>query len=94
MIKEISVDSENHCQFKCLKEERCQSYNFVTLENEAGGFVCQLSNSDRFRSLDNYSQDGDFKYGGLKVVFEDKFWVQPTIHYPLKLSKDKCLILP
>lgn len=73
MIKEISVDSENHCQFKCLKEERCQSYNFATLENEAGGFVCQLSNSDRFRSLDNYSQDGDFKYGGLKVVFEDKF---------------------
>lgn len=73
MIKEISVDSENHCQFKCLKEERCQSYNFATLEDEAGGFVCQLSNSDRFRSPDNHSQDGYFKYGGLKVVFEDKF---------------------
>lgn len=56
IIKEILVASETHCQCKCLKEERCQSYNFATLENQPDGFVCQLSNSDRFRSLDNYTQ--------------------------------------
>ena len=28
LINETEVDSEMSCQFKCVKEMRCQSYNF------------------------------------------------------------------
>ena len=67
VIKETEVDSEISCQFECVEEERCQSYNFGSTRNNAGRFKCQLSDSDRFAGLVNFTEDKDFKYGGLQV---------------------------
>ena len=69
VIKEIEVDSEGVCRLECVEEERCQSYNFGVTENPAGRFVCQLSDADRFVGLVNFTEDDDFKYRGMQVMF-------------------------
>ncbi len=67
VIKEIEVDSEISCQFECVEEMKCYSYNFGPKNDNTGKFKCQLSNSDRFAGFVNFTEDNDFKYGGLQV---------------------------
>ena len=67
LIKEIEVYSESSCRFECVNEERCQSYNFGTLEGDSGKFKCQLSDSDRFVGFANFTEDEHFIYRGIKV---------------------------
>jgi len=70
VIEEIEGDNEVTCQFKCVKDERCHSYNFGTLTKSEGSFsLCQLSGSDRFAGLLNFTEDENFKYCGLQVFF-------------------------
>ena len=45
LITEIEVDSESSCQPGCVDKERCQSYNFGTMEGDSGKLKCQLSDS-------------------------------------------------
>ena len=67
VINEIEVDSESSCQFECVGEERCQSYNFRTTKDNSGKFKCQLSDSDRFVGFANFIEDKDFIYKGRQV---------------------------
>ena len=67
LIRDIEVDSESSCQFECVYEERCQSYNFGTIEGDSNKFKCQLSDSDRFAGFANFTEDKDFIYRGIKV---------------------------
>ena len=76
VIKEIEVDSDSVCRLKCVEEERCQSYNFGVTENPAGRFVCQLSDADRFVGLVNFTEDDDFKYRGMQVMFGSSIFFQ------------------
>ena len=75
VIKEIEVDSERSCQFACVGEEKCQSYNFGpanTTKKNAERFMCQLSNSDRFVGFANFTEDKEFIYKGQKVKLNFK----------------------
>ena len=67
IIKEIEVDSESSCQFECIGEEKCASYNFGTKKNEAERLKCELSESDRFVGISNFTKDKDFIYKGRQV---------------------------
>lgn len=67
LISEMEVDSETSCQFECVEEERCQSYNYRTIKGDSGKFKCQLSDSDRFFGFANLTEDKDFIYRGLMV---------------------------
>ena len=67
VIKEVKVDSELVCQTECVKEELCQSYNYGTTKNHGGMFVCQLSKSDQFSGVANFTVDEKFKYRGIRV---------------------------
>ena len=69
VIREMQVDSEVLCSFECVEEEKCISYNFKTSKNKTKGFKCQISTSDRFVSIANFTQDDDFKYVGIKVGY-------------------------
>ena len=66
VIKEIEVDSESSCRLLCVEESSCLSYNFGPGENKKM-FKCQLSNSDRFASFNNFTDDNTFLYRGVKV---------------------------
>ena len=68
VFQEISVDSEVSCQFACVKDARCLSYNFGSL-NEEDNFTCQLSASDRFTSHQNFTDDEKMLYRGIQVSF-------------------------
>ena len=69
VIEEIEGDTEITCQFKCVEDERCHSYNFGTLTKSEGSIsLCQLSGSDRFVGLLNFTEDENFKYCGLQVI--------------------------
>ncbi|KAL9989629.1 hypothetical protein ACROYT_G004196 [Oculina patagonica] len=70
VIKEIEVDSEISCQFECVEEMKCYSYNFGPKKDNTGKFKCHLSNSDRFAGFVNFTEDNDFKYGGLQSPCE------------------------
>ena len=66
VIKEMEVDSEVSCQLQCVEQNGCLSYNFGPYENSKK-FKCQLSNSDRFFGLKNFTEDHEFLYRGVQV---------------------------
>ena len=67
VITEIQVDSESSCRLHCVKEILCVSYNFGSTINNNNKFKCQLSDSDRFASFKNFTEDNKFLYRGVKV---------------------------
>ena len=67
VIREMEVDSEGSCGLQCVRENSCLSYNFGPNENKKR-FKCQLSNSDRFVGLKNFTEDHEFLYRGIKVI--------------------------
>ena len=67
LIREKEVDSESSCQLECVDEERCLSYNFGTIKIDSGKFRCELSDSDRFVGLANFTKDEHFIYRGKMV---------------------------
>ena len=74
VFKEIEVNSERSCQFECVGEEKCLSYNFGRPTNDTNNgkkdakrFMCQLSNSDRFVGFADFAEDKEFIYKGLQV---------------------------
>ena len=66
VTKEIEVDSESSCRLQCVEETSCLSYNFGPGEDKKM-FKCQLSNSDRFTGLNNFIEDPQVLYRGIKV---------------------------
>ena len=62
IFKDLEVTSEISCQFECVKETRCLSYNFLSIQGK-----CQLSNSDRFVGHMNLTQDDGALYRGIQV---------------------------
>ncbi|XP_068732569.1 microfibril-associated glycoprotein 4-like [Montipora capricornis] len=69
VFRVISVDSEDFCQVECVEDIRCLSYNFGTTD-EKSNFICELSNSDRFTSHVNYTEDEKWLYRGLQSACE------------------------
>ena len=67
VIREMEVDWEGSCRLQCVEENGCLSYNFGFNENEKK-FKCQLSNSDRFVGMKNFTEDPEFLYRGIKVI--------------------------
>ncbi|PFX13372.1 Ficolin-1 [Stylophora pistillata] len=65
VIREIEVDSEGSCRLQCVEEESCMSYNFGPSKNKKR-FKCQLSDSDRFVGLKNFTEDDEYLYRGVK----------------------------
>ena len=72
VIKETEEESEDACQLQCVDESRCLSYNYGPAE-DGKRFKCQLSDSDRFAAVVNFSQDDEFSYRGIQVLCN---WVQ------------------
>ncbi|PFX22965.1 Ficolin-1 [Stylophora pistillata] len=68
VIKEVEVDSEASCQLQCVEENSCLSYNFGPGQNKM--FKCQLSDSDRFTGLSNFTEDPEVLYRGIKSICE------------------------
>ena len=68
VFQEISVDSEISCQIACVKESRCLSYNFGAMR-KGGDLICQLSDSDRFTSHENFTENGRVIYRGVQVSY-------------------------
>lgn len=68
VFQESSVDSEISCQLACVKETRCLSYNFGAMKN-GDGLICQLSDSDRLTSHENFTRDEKVTYRGIQVSY-------------------------
>lgn len=66
VFKQPKVDSEISCQMECVRDNRCLSYNFGTIESNKTS-ICQLSHSDRFRGIVNFTEDEDILYRGIQV---------------------------
>ena len=73
VIKETEEESEDACQLQCVNESRCLSYNFGRAEDERR-FECQLSDSDRFAAMENFTQDDKFSYRGIQVLRNGTQW--------------------
>ena len=68
VFKNISVDSEMFCQLACVRDIRCFSYNYGTMNDTEGKFNCQLSDSDRFKSHENFTDKSQSLYRGMQVT--------------------------
>ena len=84
VIKEVAVTSVLNCQIECAKESRCLSYNFKATTSKAPS-TCYLSDSDRFRSLTNFSKDEEVLYGGIQVFLFKH--VSAIAKWKLKLTR-------
>ncbi|XP_029181991.2 ficolin-2-like [Acropora millepora] len=71
VFQETAVDSETSCQVQCLKNISCLAYNLGNT-NQKGKFICQLSDSDRFTSHENFTQDKKWLYRGMESACESK----------------------
>ena len=67
VIREIEVNTEGACQVECVNENRCLSYNFGPTTDKKR-FNCQLSDSDRFVGLENFTEDNEVLYRGIQVI--------------------------
>ena len=67
VIEETEEESEGACQLQCVDESRCLSYNFGPAE-DGKRLKCQLSDSDRFAAVDNFTQDDEFSYRGIQAL--------------------------
>ncbi|XP_078357593.1 ficolin-2-like isoform X1 [Oculina patagonica] len=65
VIKDLEVSSETSCQFECVKETRCLSYNFHSIQGK-----CQLSDSDRFVGHVNFTKVDGALYSGIQSICE------------------------
>ena len=63
--KKIEVDPESSFQFECVDGERCQSYNFGTVNQEI--FKCKLCDSDRFVGFADLTEDKNLIHRGMMV---------------------------
>ncbi|XP_068740867.1 uncharacterized protein [Montipora capricornis] len=70
VIKETGVAEEESCQLECVKDSKCLSYNFNATTNEKT-LNCQLSDSDRFQSLKNFTKDDEYVYRGIQSLCEE-----------------------
>ena len=62
VIKDFAATSELSCQFECVIDCRCLSYNFFPIQGK-----CELSNSDRFVGRLNFIKDDEVWYRGIQV---------------------------
>ena len=67
ILREFEVLSEISCQFECTSEDRCLSYNFLPI-HDTETRRCQLSDSDRFVSRENFTKEDGALYRGIQVV--------------------------
>ncbi|XP_078355281.1 microfibril-associated glycoprotein 4-like [Oculina patagonica] len=65
VIKDLELTSEISCQFECVKETRCLSYNFHSIQGK-----CQLSDSDRFVGHVNFKKEDGALYRGIQSTCE------------------------
>ena len=82
VIKETEEESEDACQLQCVDESRCLSYNFGPAEDERR-FKCQLSDSDRFAAMENFTQDDKFSYRGIQVLRNGTQWKKRSLRRKL-----------
>ena len=71
IIKEVEVTSENSCQFECVKDTRCLSYNLVSTSGKKTK-KCQLSDSDRFVGHENFTSEDGAMYRGIQVKLSER----------------------
>ena len=76
IIKEVEVASENSCQFECIKDTRCLSYNLISTSGK-NTKKCQLSDSDRFVGHGNFTSEDGAMYRGIQVKLSDRIvWIE------------------
>ena len=63
IINDFTPISEESCQFECVGDNSCLSYNFFPNQEK-----CQLSNSDRFVGHLNFTKEEGVLYGGIQVT--------------------------
>lgn len=67
VIKELEVTSELSCQFECVANKSCLSYNFASIQGKEA-YSCQLSDSDRFGDRANFTREDGVTYRGIQVI--------------------------
>ena len=67
VLRDFEVASEISCQFECVSEDRCLSYNFLPIHDKETS-RCQLSGSDRFVSKVNFTKEDGALYRGIQVT--------------------------
>ena len=67
VLRDFEVASEISCQFACVSEDQCLSYNFLPI-HEKETSRCQLSGSDRFASQVNFTKEDGASYRGIQVI--------------------------
>ena len=70
-IKQLNVSSEMSCQIECVADNRCLSYNLISITG-MDVLICELSDSDRFVGYQNFTRQVGGFYRGLEVKITEK----------------------
>ena len=66
--REMEIDFQDSCGLQCIKQNGCLSGSFEFNENKKK-FTCQLCKSHRFFGFKHFTEDHEFLYRGVKVIF-------------------------
>lgn len=71
ILREFEGVSEISCQFECISDDRCLSYNFLPIHGKETS-RCQLSDSDRFAGRVNFTKEDGALYRGIQEIIRFK----------------------
>lgn len=62
-----TVVDEEECIAACTEDVKCRSVNFKTIPDESGKYICQLLDTDKFTSFNEFNESLDFHHYSFTV---------------------------
>lgn len=67
-LKDVNVTSKSRCQYECLKDSRCKSYNIAVSPNSVGQYKCQILDKEMVKfSQFLIHNENSFNHYSIKV---------------------------
>ncbi|KAL9962276.1 hypothetical protein ACROYT_G031363 [Oculina patagonica] len=57
-----TVVDEDECIAACTEDLKCRSVNFKTIPEKSGKYICQLLDTEKFTSFNEFSESLDFHH--------------------------------
>ena len=74
-----TVFDEEECIAACTENSECRSLNFKTTPDESAKHICQLLNTDKFASYEEFEESLDFNHYSFTVGIFQKSYIIVTV---------------
>ena len=88
-----TVVDEEECKVACIENSECRSVNLKTTLDESVKHICQLLNTDKFTSHEEFDESLDFNHYSFTVgLFQKSYIIIYRVFLPLNCAKTEIYI--